>query len=296
MQSRFVLACIACITVLIPIIGLSQADLQFEVASIRPSNLQDLRFAAGVRAGVHADGAQVRYTLVPLITYIGYAYEIRNYQIVGPDWLRNEFFDIAAKLPEGSTTKQVPQMLRGLLESRFGLKVHREMKEFPVYGLAIAKGGLKMKEVPVEPGASVDLASPFDVSFTANRNGATFNLGGGAYFTAGDKGVEGKILSMSALTYMLTPFLDRPAMDMTGLKGAYDFVLNISAEDLQAMQVRSAINAGVSLPPQALRVLDNASGDSLGAALEKLGLTLAARKTPLEVIVVDAMQKAPTEN
>jgi uncharacterized protein (TIGR03435 family) len=95
---------------------------------------------------------------------------------------------------------------------------------------------------------------------------------------------------------MLTPFLDRPIIDGTGLKGVYDFMLDISPEDFAAMSVRSAVNAGVSLPPQMLRALDNASGDSLIDSLQKLGLTLASRKEPLEVIVVDAMQKAPTEN
>jgi uncharacterized protein (TIGR03435 family) len=290
MQSRLV---VAFITMLLALV---QTNLQFEVASIRPSDLGNLNIAAGIRAGVRLDGAQVRYTLVPLIAYVGYAYQIRNYQIVGPDWLRSELFDIVAKLPEGSTTKQVPQMLRALLADRFKLKVHRETKEFPVYVLEVAKSGLKMTELPPDPATAVDLTNPLNVSFTADRTGGTFSLGGGAYFTAGTSGVEGKKLSMAALTYMLTPFLDRPAIDATGLKGIYDFVLKISPEDLMAMQVRSAINAGVSLPPQALRALDNASGDSLGAALDRLGLTLVSRKAPLEVIVVDAMEKAPTEN
>jgi len=295
MHSRFVFTFIS-LLVIFCLTGLSQTNLQFEVASIRPSNLENLSIAAGIRAGVQMDGQQVRYTFVPLITYIGYAFEIRNYQIVGPDWLRFQLFDIVAKLPEGATTKQVPQMLRALLENRFGLKAHRESKEFPVYGLEVAKSGLRMKELPPDPEAAADLTNPLNVTFTADRSGGSFSLGGGAYFTAGEKGVEGKRLSMSALTYMLTPFLDRPAIDATGLKGIYDFTLSISPEDLRAMQVRSAVNAGVSLPPQALRVLDSASGDSLGAALDKLGLTLVSRKAPLEVIVIDAMQKMPTEN
>src|SRR5215471_21466348 len=150
MHSRFVFTLISVLGIFC-LIGLSQTDTEFEVASIRPSDLANLNIAAGIRGGVRVDGSQVRYTLVPLITYIGYAFEIRNYQIVGPDWLRSQLFDIVAKLPEGTTTKQVPQMLRALLEDRFGLKVHRETKEFPVYALEIAKGGLKMKELPPDP-------------------------------------------------------------------------------------------------------------------------------------------------
>ena len=62
------------------------------------------------------------------------------------------------------------------------------------------------------------------------------------------------------------------------------------------MMLRSAINAGVNLPPQALKALDNATGDSFTDALQKLGLVLVPQKAPLEVIVVDALQKMPTEN
>src|SRR5262245_31728600 len=124
MRSRFVFTSISLLGIFC-LTGLSQTNSEFEVASIRPSNLENLSIAAGIRAGVRVDGEQVRYTFVPLITYIGYAFEIRNYQIVGPDWLRSELFDIVAKLPEGATTKQVPQMLRALLENRFGLKAHR---------------------------------------------------------------------------------------------------------------------------------------------------------------------------
>jgi uncharacterized protein (TIGR03435 family) len=63
-----------------------------------------------------------------------------------------------------------------------------------------------------------------------------------------------------------------------------------------AMLIRSAIAAGVVLPPEALRALSGSSGDSLMNALDRLGLKLEPRKAPLEVLVVDRMEKAPTEN
>lgn len=291
MKTRSVVAVSAVLLILCGA-ALSQTRLEFEVASIRPSNPQGPQ----ITAGVHVDGARVQFALVPLITDIGYAYDVRGYQIEGPDWLRTELFDIVAKLPDGAATKQRSEMLRSLLMDRFGLKVHRETKEFPVYVLEIAKGGLKMEEQPRDPGSEIDEKVPSNVTVVADRNGATFGLGGGSYFSAGGKGMEGKKLSMAAVAYMLTPFLDRPIIDGTGLKGVYDFMLDISPEDFTAMSVRSAVNAGASLPPQMLRALDNASGDSLIHSLQKLGLTLASRKQPLEVIVVDAMQKAPTEN
>jgi uncharacterized protein (TIGR03435 family) len=275
-------------TTLLPI----QSPVEFEVASIHPSNTQTQQ----VNAGAHVDGTQLRYTLVPLINYIAYAYDVRTYQIVGPDWLRTQYFDLAAKMPEGYGTKQVPQMLRTLLRDRFGLKVHSESKEFPVYALQVTKAGLKMKELPADPSSVIEEKDVFNLSVAADRNGATYSLGGGSYFIASDKGFEGKRLSMWGLASMLTPLLEHPAIDMTGIKGFYDFVLSVSEQDRIAMGIRAAINAGVSLPPQALRALDNASGDSFIDALQKLGLTLVSSKANLDVIVVDAMQKTPTEN
>src|SRR5438105_14656249 len=105
--------------------------LEFEVASIRPSP----PITMNVKVGVHIDGAQVSFTYVSLKDLIQSAYTLKNYQIVGPDWVGSERFDIAAKLPEGATREQVPAMLQSLLEDRFKLKFHRDSKEFPVYAL-----------------------------------------------------------------------------------------------------------------------------------------------------------------
>jgi len=280
----------AAMLLVFPPLGGSQTRLEFEVASIRPSNMQ----SAQVSAGVRADGAQIRYTFVPLINYVGYAYDVRGYQIIGPDWLKSSFFDMVAKLPDGVNKDKIPQMLRTLLIQRFGMMAHRENREFPVYALELAKGGLRMKAL--ESNSEIDDKGFFNFSIQTDRNGGTFGLGGGAYFSMGEKGFEGKKLSTTVLASMLTPFFDHPVIDMTGLSGVYDFVLDVSPEDRMALMTRSAVNAGVPLPPQALRVLDTASGDSLNEALQKLGLTLTSSKAALDVVVVDAMQRTPTEN
>ena len=71
---------------------------------------------------------------------------------------------------------------------------------------------------------------------------------------------------------------------------------SVSLAAVSAIRVRSAVNAGVPLPPQAMRLLDNFSPDALGAPLSKLGVTFEAKKAPLEVVVIDSLLKAPTEN
>jgi uncharacterized protein (TIGR03435 family) len=282
----------AAVFVVLSTTTLGQTRLEFEVASIRPSNPQ----GAQIDIGMHVDGAQVRFTLFNLISYVGYAYEIPPYQVEGPDWIGSAFYDIAAKMPEGSSPTQVRAMLRTLLADRFGLKIHRETREVPVYALEVAKGGLKMKELPPDPALDPEHQGEENMSINIQGTGGIYNLGNGAYFSVDDKGFDGKKLSMRYLSRAVRPFLDRPVLDMTNLKGAYDFVLQVTPEDRIAMMIRSAINAGVTLPPQALKALDNASGDSFIAALDKIGLVLTPRKGPVEVVVVDSVQKTPSDN
>jgi uncharacterized protein (TIGR03435 family) len=251
-----------------------------------------------IHIGVQVDGAQIHCTYLSLKDYIRIAYKVKDHQISGPDWLASERFDIAAKLPAGAAREQVPDMLKALLEDRFQVKVHRETKEFPVYALMVAKGGLKMKESPAD--AETDGAdaakAPVNVTATGGPGGTTVDFGKGSSSTMGNDKFEARKLTMVNLADMLGRFVDRPVVDMTDLKGGYDFTLDFSPEDYRAMRIRSAIAAGISLPAEALRALDGSSGDSLFAALQVLGLKLETRKAPLEVLVFDQVLKTPTGN
>ena len=263
---------------------------EFEVASIRPSAAP----AAGrADVGVHIDGAQVSFTYLSLRDYLRSAYAVKDFQIVGPEWLTSARFDIAAKLPLGAA-RQIPEMLQALLADRFQMKVHRDTREFPVYGLVVARTGLQMPEAPA--GNPDDQPGAVNVTATGSQGGVSVNLGKGASFTFGNNRFEGKKLTMANIAETFTRFFDRPVIDMTGLTGRYDFILEVSTEDYRAMIVRSAVNAGVQLPPEALRALDSSSGDSVMNAAEKLGLKLEPRKTKMDVIVVDSAAKTPTEN
>ena len=274
-------------------ISFAQTPKRFEVASIRPVTEQPPN---QVGVGLSIDGSQVRISYLALRDYISIAYRMRLNQIVGPDWLASQRFDIAAKLPEGASQADVPEMLQALLADRFQMKSHREMKEFPVYVLEVTKAGLKLTESVTEAEAAASGTGGVKIAAGGSGAGATINFGNGSYFSLGGNGFETKRLTMATFTDMLTRFLDRPVIDMTALKGGYDMVLDLSPEDRMSMLIRSAVAAGVVLPPQALALLDGASGDSLSNALKKAGLTLESRKAPLEVIVVDQMQKTPTEN
>jgi uncharacterized protein (TIGR03435 family) len=240
----------------------------------------------------------VACTALSIKDYIVSAYQVKFYQILGPEWIAGDRFDISARLPEGSTRSQVPAMLQALLADRFGMKMHRETKELPVYSLVVAKGGAKMKESPMDEEApdSPGGRGATNVGGSGGRGGVALNFGRGSGFTFADNKIVATKLSMTSFVDTLVRFLDRPVVDATALKGTYDFELTFTPEDFRAMQIRSAIAAGVVLPPEALRALEGASGDSLFAAVQTVGLKLESRKAPIEVLVIDSVRKTPTEN
>jgi len=279
---------IACL--LIAVNTFAQTRREFEVASVRPAAEQA---QAQVAAGLHIDGSQVRITYLSLKDYIVMAYQTRLNQIVGPDWLGTTRFDIAAKLPEGASQSDVSAMLQSLLTDRFQMKMHREMKEFPVYVLDVAKTGPKLTPTgDAEPSAG----TPLNIAAGGNAAGVAINFGNGANLTLGEKSLESKKLPMDVFADMLSRFLDRPVLNRTNLAGTYDFTLDLTPEDRLVMLIRSAVAAGVVLPPQALALLDAGSSDSLSTSLRKAGLSLEARREQLEVLVIDQIQKTPTEN
>src|SRR5579863_9766158 len=98
----------------------------FEVASIKATdpNPENTAFI-----GMTADGARVKYTNITLRDCIRGAFRVRDFQIVGPDWMTKARYEINATLPAGASIDQIPEMLKALLEERFKLEVRREQKD-----------------------------------------------------------------------------------------------------------------------------------------------------------------------
>ena len=271
---------------LVAVAAWGQTAPVFQAVSIKPS----IEAAGLANVGVHIEGAQIACASLSLKDYIRMASRLMDYQIVGPDWLASDKFDITATLPAGATREQVPAMTLALLTARFGLKFHNDKKDFPVYALATAAGGLKMKAAAA--GADdADTANP-----GGGRGGLSLNLGNGANVTFNDNRFTGRKLTMANLADALGHFMDKPVVDMTATQGRYDMTLALAAPDFRIMLIRSAVAAGAAVPPQALKALDNPLGDSRALALEKLGLRLDSRNAPLDVLVVDHMEQAPTAN
>jgi uncharacterized protein (TIGR03435 family) len=288
----------------------------FEVASIKPSEpITPAMVASGkLHAGMKIDGKRVDIGNFGLMQLICKAYDVKTYQVSGPSWLQavglaGQRFDIVANLPEGATKEQVPQMMQNLLAERFKLAVHRESKDQAVYALVVAKGGAKLKEsetpAPAPDGSAPNPAvtGSSSVSISQAKGGAVVSDGSGKQqkMTPSPDGKSMRLelsgFTMAEFAEGLTPLVDHPIVDMTGLAGKYSSTIEISMQELMNL----ARAAGAAVPAgggDASRPADLASdpGSSIFTSLQALGLKLEPRKSPMTFIVVDHVEKMPTEN
>ena len=284
---RFILVLMAAST-----FAFGQTRPEFEVVSIKPAGDQIQQ----VGVGLHIDGSQVGLTSLSVKDVVSMAYQVKPNQIFGPDWISSQRYNIAAKIPDGGSQNQVREMIQSLLGDRFQMKMHREKRDFQVYALGAGKNGVKMTALPPDPDSDNSRPAPIAAGGFGSENGVAMTLGNGSTLSLGATSFDAKKLSMAQLAELLTRFMDRPVVDSTGLNGQYDFSLQLTPEDRAALLIRSAINAGITLPPQAMRALDSGSNASLTTSLEKLGITLQSTRAPLDVIVIDSILKTPTEN
>jgi uncharacterized protein (TIGR03435 family) len=283
----------------------------FEVASVKPAAPLDRSqiLSGQMHVGMKIDAARVDIGSMSLTDLIRVAYRVKPYQISGPDWMASERFDVLAKLPEGASGGQVPEMLQALLAERFKLTVHRERKEHAVYALVVGKNGPKLKESASDADAPAEIndANP-QVRVSGRGENTQVSISGGQIGTAhmsmgpgGTMHLEAPKMNMAAFADTLSRFFDRPVVDLTELKGTYQVALDLSMEDLR----NAARNFGVMAPGLgggrgAARPPADAASDpgglSIFAAVQQLGLKLEPRKTPLDLIVIDHLEKTPTEN
>ncbi|MGA3237561.1 MAG: TIGR03435 family protein [Bryobacteraceae bacterium] len=281
------------------------APLTFDVASVKLGAIDQAKIMAGQQhVGLKVEGNRVDIGISSLSELIGMAYKVKFYQIQGPDWLTptGQRFDILAKMPEGATKDQAPEMLQALLAERFKLTLHRTSKETQVYALIIGKNGLKMKETPPDvPVAPTGDDAPKDTNMkitgTQEKGMTVTNTPAGTQkmtMVDGVMHVEASKMAMSMLAEALSRYVDHPVVDMTELKGNYQVVLDISQEDIRAV-MRSV---GAAMPAGAGGATDTASepGSSIVTSVQQLGLRLEARKMPIDMIVIDHLEKLPTEN
>ena len=261
---------------------------KFEVASIKPAPLTNAGPPA--HAGIKIDGVRVDIGYWSINQLILRAYGLPAYQLSGPGWTNSQRFDVIANFPEGATRDQLPEMLQWLLADRFGLVAHAETRELPSFALVIGKGGLKIRAAEPDPNAAMGPASPNRLE----RAGRTLDrlwsndgdaLGMGSWkVMPGVLHAEFKRMPIEGLAQLLADRLGGPVINLTGLEGEYQMTLDLPLPGASAV----APEPSGELAP-----------DPLGAVfstVERLGLKLEHRKAPIAVLVVDHVERVPTEN
>lgn len=249
----------------------------FEVASIKPS---DPNPANTIWIGMEANAGTVHYSNITLRDCIRAAYRVRDFQIQGPDWIRDARYEITAKLGTG-TLDQIPEMLQSLLEERFKLSLSRSTKDQSVYALVPGKDGPKLK-VAEENGASQ----------RATALGPDGKPRPAMWYQTLPSGIElhAPAATLATVTELLSRFMERPVVDMTGMNGQYDLTLTFMPEIMPGGTSASAAanREGKAAFPE--------PGPSLSDAVSQYGLKLEARKAPMETLTVVHAEKTPTEN
>ncbi len=306
----------------------AEAKLEFEVASIKPSALSGRGvIRLGPRGGPGSgDPGRVTYTFSTIRDLMVDAYGVKRNQISGgPNWLDSERFDIVAKVPAGATKEQVKVMLQNLLAERFKLMLHREAKEQPVYALVVGARGPKLKDSTVtdtppasdsqrrEGGrgeAGARAAAPPLRGMKIGPDGcpetppiAAGRAGNLVIMTPNGECMISNGQTMDGLAMQLSNRFDRPVIDQTGLKGKYDLRLRYDPSSMPAGRGDRSMTKDIKDdlgPGPAGGDPANPDGDpppSIFSALqEQLGLKLEATKGPVDLLVIDRVEKTPAEN
>jgi uncharacterized protein (TIGR03435 family) len=263
----------------------------FEVASVKPNVTGDHRVSIMTQPG-----GRFVATGVSLKTLIGFGYGVRDFQILGgPDWLDDDRWDVEARSQEDSipavgptdpnTPGPVALRVQSLISDRFRLNIHHDTKEFAVYELSIAKGGPKLKlsedQSAIQPPERGSPPPPVPQRGEPMPRGS-MRMGRGELEATG--------VSLLGLVRALSAQLGRTIIDKTGLKGLYDFKLQWIPDMNQGVGLFG--RTGPESPPPAA---DPAGPSIFTAIQEQLGLRLESARGPVEVIVIDSVQK-PSAN
>ena len=241
----------------------ADAKPTFGVATIKPS----IPDAPGRSILVGRGGSNLftttNTTLAELITF---AYGLHPRQLTGgPGWMESEKYDISAKpdLPGMPSGPQLKTMVQKLLAERFQLTFHRDKKELSVYALTVVKSGPKL-----------------------TKSEATASLPGFGGRGPGSIGVRNATMAEFA-DFLQNRLVERPVVDQTALSGRYDFAFKWTPDP----SASAALGGNPAAPPAA----DSDAPDLFGALVQQLGLKLESTKAPVEVVVIDKVEK-PSEN
>ena len=265
------------------LVGFAQAQTQsgqFEVTSVKPAALG----GRGMRVST-SPGGTLTVSNMDVKELIVIAYHVQPYQIVGASgWMESQRFDLMAKPDHKPKEGELDLMFQALLADRFGLVIHRETKELPIYGLVVAKSGkLGPGLVPATEGSCVafDRTNPPAPSVPGTAPPKYCGS-----FMMSRTGMAGTGVPIATLVNTLSRSLGRTVVDQTGLSGSYNINLEFTPED----------NPAVALPTDGPKPPPTDVDSAIFTALqEQLGLKAVPQKGPVQILVIDKVKK-PEEN
>ncbi|MGA9981779.1 MAG: TIGR03435 family protein [Candidatus Sulfotelmatobacter sp.] len=260
---------------------------KFEVASIKPNNSGSQgtffrRFPGGL---YRAENVQLRVLIASAYLH-GFP---PNSQLVfgGPHWIDKQRFDIEARAEGNPNGEQVRSMERSLLEDRFKLVLHHEIRQLPVYALLVATPGKTGRQL-IPHSDTAKCSDPLDGRLSQPKPGEPLPAYCGGLFMnpqPGDLRESGNKITIDMLVAFLDQSVDRKVVNQTGLKGVFDFTLEFAPEVGPGSQALGTAD-----------VPDSSPAPSLFTALkEQLGLKLKSTKGPVDVVVIDHVEE-PSAN
>jgi uncharacterized protein (TIGR03435 family) len=304
----------------------AKGQATFEVATVKPAAPLDMaKLAAAMRAGEapkigpHVENGRAEYTYMSLRDLVALGYNVKPYQVSGPDWMATTRFDIEAKMPEGSAKEDAPAMVQAMLKDRFKLATHPSMEERPVLALVVGKNGPKLKPAEQTP-VPIDESTPLHpgevkMDSVDGPMRMTIHPDGSATVNMGVKGVvtqkmdpvtktlhiQSSAVTMAGFADMLTRVMqmggesNRQVVDMTNVKGYYQTDLDLSIAQI----IEMAKAGGFDVPARpGGEPVDAGPGDgqTVQESVRAMGLALEGRKASVARLVIDSVMKMPTEN
>lgn len=247
----------------------------FDVASVKVSQVNNMGSEGGAKPNLTVTPDSLSMRNFSLHNCVQWAYHVGDYQVSGPDWIDSQRYDINAKAAGAVKEEELRRMLQSLLADRLKLAFHREIRDLPVFVLTVAKDGLKIKASEGEG----------ESAFQPVKGG-------------GKLAITVVHTSMGQFADQLRSPLQGPVLDETGLKGGFDFTVDVG-KYLSLDQGQGIRRDGDG--PRGEGGRGGPDGATIETAIvlalrDELGLQLARKKAPVDMIVIEKAEKVPTEN
>jgi uncharacterized protein (TIGR03435 family) len=260
-------------------LGQGKGEPVFDAASIKVQS--------GRGGAPHESPGRVDYAHIGLRELVMKAYDVSDYQVVWPSWLEQydpSFYEVGVIFPASTSKATLGLMWQHLLASRFGMVAHWETRSRPVYAMVVSPTGLHIQKS----------VSKTEVVNEGNDARATDQVPGG--FTIGLESTNLSLkgdMPLSGISAVYGGYLDRPLVDATGLEGDYSIKLSVKTEPTKP---DPNVRPGPITPDMLKEMMGWDNARFFEALRQQLGIEVEKRVMGLKTLVVERLNKVPTDN